>query len=368
MDQEEAVSEGEFEQEKHEKPEEKPKKRKILKRIIFLILILIAFVFIFQPVQTKGNFATTAFDESQILLTENISFLFSEPEVGDIVVYKNPDNNLNMLGVVIDSLLGDPKSYQVISGKHTPAQVIQKNNINRKILFKSVTDAEIERLIEIQKNYEKSAEEIQERMDSKQELLAPAKNVNDLEGVDGRCEFSTLKHTGPYTVLNYEGQDIITPVKYEYQITRFGRYYSAVKYLRNKSTAVTYGGLQDYFWILDFDSCTAEIVPKEFEYNETLFSMGFRDISPDEKLILYEISYGYYIPPFPGTEDDYSEAAKQKNGYWIYSLDEKKNFQVKQLPVKTDTKDAEFEWEQGQLVIKVTGCPDSGCSFNLSDY
>lgn len=60
--------------------------------VIALAIFVVVYRFLFQPHQVKGNSMYDNFYDGEYLLTDKISYRFNEPEYGDIVVFKAPQN------------------------------------------------------------------------------------------------------------------------------------------------------------------------------------------------------------------------------------------------------------------------------------
>lgn len=220
--------------------------------------------------------------------------------------------------------------------------------------IKSLTDAQ-EKLVETQEQIKNSGKYMPR-------AFGPYREINQLPGYDCRC----ASDMGNFKILNYNGRDIYTSAEYEWSFENYPDADADLIYLQGRSAAIAYGGWYlDYIKLINFDSCTTEDIPPNFEYNTYLFLLTFRSISPDENYIIYEIYYGSHTNAFPGTERSYTEADIQKNGYWLYNLKNQNNYQLKHLPIETDTDLDEFEWGENQLIIKIVGCPVSGCLYNL---
>jgi signal peptidase I len=59
---------------------------------IALSVFIIVYLFILQPHEVKGNSMLPNFEHAQLLLTDKISYRLSEPERGDVIVFKAPVN------------------------------------------------------------------------------------------------------------------------------------------------------------------------------------------------------------------------------------------------------------------------------------
>ena len=60
--------------------------------VIALVIFVIVYQFLFQPHQVKGQSMFDNFHDGEYLLTDKITYRFNLPKVGDIVVFKAPNN------------------------------------------------------------------------------------------------------------------------------------------------------------------------------------------------------------------------------------------------------------------------------------
>ena len=57
-----------------------------------LVIFVIFYLFLFQPHQVKGKSMIPAFEDAEYLLTNKITYRFNNPQRGDIVIFKSPQN------------------------------------------------------------------------------------------------------------------------------------------------------------------------------------------------------------------------------------------------------------------------------------
>jgi len=60
--------------------------------VIALAMFVLMYLFLFQPHQVKGNSMYPNFHDQEYLLTDKITYRLSQPERGDVVIFKAPKN------------------------------------------------------------------------------------------------------------------------------------------------------------------------------------------------------------------------------------------------------------------------------------
>lgn len=60
--------------------------------VIALAIFVVVYLFLFQPHQVKGSSMFPNFSDGEYILTDKISYRFSKPNRGDVVVFKSPQN------------------------------------------------------------------------------------------------------------------------------------------------------------------------------------------------------------------------------------------------------------------------------------
>jgi len=60
--------------------------------VIALAMFVLMYLFLFQPHQVRGNSMYPNFHDQEYLLTDKISYRLSEPQRGDVIVFKAPKN------------------------------------------------------------------------------------------------------------------------------------------------------------------------------------------------------------------------------------------------------------------------------------
>ena len=58
--------------------------------VLALSIFIIVYLFLFQPHQVKGNSMQTYFENGEFLLTNKISYRFTSPKRGDVIIFKAP--------------------------------------------------------------------------------------------------------------------------------------------------------------------------------------------------------------------------------------------------------------------------------------
>jgi hypothetical protein len=183
------------------------------------------------------------------------------------------------------------------------------------------------------------------------------------EDIDKRCVFKIENHDGEYRVIG----NLLTNATTQSQLSAYGHLYDRVEYLPDRQKALAYGN-DEKMKLLDFVSCQISDFPPQFEFNKNYFIQTLRSISPSGIYLVFEIYHGFKTPPFPGTENNYSQADADKNGIWLYNFNNRKNYHIRILPVGTETSDLEIDWKTDLLVLNGIDCPDAGCLFDLQRY
>lgn len=60
--------------------------------VIALAMFVLMYLFLFQPHQVKGNSMYPNFEDQEYLLTDKITYRLSEPQRGDVIIFKAPKN------------------------------------------------------------------------------------------------------------------------------------------------------------------------------------------------------------------------------------------------------------------------------------
>lgn len=61
--------------------------------LISLTIFFIFYIFLVQPHRVKGESMTPNFEDGELILTEKVSYRFSAPKRGDVIVFKAPGTN-----------------------------------------------------------------------------------------------------------------------------------------------------------------------------------------------------------------------------------------------------------------------------------
>lgn len=80
--------------------------------LISLGIFLVVYLFIFQPHRVKGESMIPSFQDGELLLTEKVSYRFSEPKRGDVVIFQAPSSrNVDFIKRVI-GLPGETVNFE----------------------------------------------------------------------------------------------------------------------------------------------------------------------------------------------------------------------------------------------------------------
>ena len=60
--------------------------------VVALAIFVVIYLFAFQPHQVKGKSMYPNFDDGQYILTDKISYRFTTPKRGDVIVFQSPQN------------------------------------------------------------------------------------------------------------------------------------------------------------------------------------------------------------------------------------------------------------------------------------
>src|SRR4030065_903127 len=60
--------------------------------VLALLLFALSYIFLFQPFIVKGNSMLPNFLDTEHLLTNKIVFYFRQPQRGEVIIFKAPDN------------------------------------------------------------------------------------------------------------------------------------------------------------------------------------------------------------------------------------------------------------------------------------
>lgn len=58
--------------------------------VVALSIFIVVYLFLFQPHQVKGKSMYPNFDDKEFILTNKISYRFTDPKRGDVIVFKAP--------------------------------------------------------------------------------------------------------------------------------------------------------------------------------------------------------------------------------------------------------------------------------------
>lgn len=60
--------------------------------VIAIFIFVVVYMFLLQPHQVRGESMLPTFENSQYILTDKLSYRFSPPQRGDVVVFKSPQD------------------------------------------------------------------------------------------------------------------------------------------------------------------------------------------------------------------------------------------------------------------------------------
>lgn len=60
--------------------------------VVALAIFVVIYLFLYQPHQVKGGSMEPNFHDGEYILTDKISYRFGDPQLGDVVVFKSPQN------------------------------------------------------------------------------------------------------------------------------------------------------------------------------------------------------------------------------------------------------------------------------------
>lgn len=86
--------------------------------LISLTIFFIFYIFLVQPHRVKGESMTPNFEDGELILTEKVSYRFSTPKRGDVIVFRAPGQNKvdfikRIIGLPGDHLVIDDGSIYV---------------------------------------------------------------------------------------------------------------------------------------------------------------------------------------------------------------------------------------------------------------
>jgi signal peptidase I len=75
--------------------------------VIFLAILMIIFLFVAQPHKVQGPSMFPTFKDGDYIITDKLTYRFSEPKRGDVIVFENPKNHSDDFIKRIIGLPGD---------------------------------------------------------------------------------------------------------------------------------------------------------------------------------------------------------------------------------------------------------------------
>lgn len=96
-----------------------PKKTSFVKEVLTLIIVVCAIVipvrmFIAQPFIVSGSSMKSTYEDGQYLIIDRLTYHFNEPQRGDVIVFRYPDNPKKFF---IKRIIGLPNETVTIEGE-----------------------------------------------------------------------------------------------------------------------------------------------------------------------------------------------------------------------------------------------------------
>src|SRR5437867_753313 len=83
--------------------------------VVFLAILMIVFLFIAQPHKVQGPSMFPTFHDGDYIITDKLTYRFSTPKRGDVIVFENPRNHSDDF---IKRIMGLPGDKVKILGGH----------------------------------------------------------------------------------------------------------------------------------------------------------------------------------------------------------------------------------------------------------
>lgn len=111
--------------------------------LIAVLFVVFSFFFLTSPHKVAGD-PIAPFKNGEYLLSEKITYLFREPQVGDRVIFFPTTQGINYLGIITKvNEDQDVRTYNLVSGAKGTTWTISPEKINSRIYYPFVSEEEI---------------------------------------------------------------------------------------------------------------------------------------------------------------------------------------------------------------------------------
>ncbi len=115
----------------------------ILFAVWLLLLVVPVVMFLASPIQVGGD-PISPIKRGQMMLSESVTYLRSEPKVGDRVVFNNPNSDVRWVGVVTGKEnINGKELFVIVSSPSRAPWVIARAGIKSKIYFPIMDNADV---------------------------------------------------------------------------------------------------------------------------------------------------------------------------------------------------------------------------------
>ena len=116
--------------------------------LVLVVVIIISFLFVTRPFKTAEN-AVKPFKGGELILAEQLSYKFSEPQIGDRILFiPNNMGRVEYVGFITQvNEEGNVKTYSVISSNKDNPWIVSKDKIVWKVYFPFVSKEEINSIL-----------------------------------------------------------------------------------------------------------------------------------------------------------------------------------------------------------------------------
>ncbi len=123
-------------------PPKKPHRKTILFSVIaFFAFLIFVYLFLAFPFEISGE-PIPPFKENQLVFTEKLSYMFTNPKPGDRVIFIHGESLNNFVGVVTGEQQESGKTFYLV---RTPANIrlVPKENILAKIYYPFLQNSQV---------------------------------------------------------------------------------------------------------------------------------------------------------------------------------------------------------------------------------